>query len=344
MLSNVLDIVGLNSDFAAEARSRGLTRRIIKLLEPAALHMNPDDPGLVLQSRELLERTALYAAVGDHDNLELNFQRVDLLAQAFELLGLTRVSDIPDPFRRVWVCSALNERIRGVALTCENGEIAVFCPPGAKQLGEGTTLDLAFRGFSSPISFPLKLDDSCLFPGGLMLHLTRPEGQGLIGRSEPRYHVQLEGRASRRHVTDPQPCKVLDMSLSGLRMQSTSRFDAQEILSLSVALGDEQNEPLTCEALVCWTRKTPDGLHEHGLAYHELHSSKLYQLQQFLKGQEAADPAAAVEPEAPKPAEAPRQPANSQPDPQAHGGKVILNPDDDAEPLFDDDDGFILMD
>ena len=335
MLSNLLDIVGLKSEFASEARSRGLTRRIIKVLEPAALHLNPDDPGLVLQSRELLERTAIFAAVGESNNLELNFQRVDLLAQAFELLGLTRVSDIPDPFRRVWVCSGLNQRIRGVALTCENGEIAVFCPPGAKQLGEGTTLELAFRGFSSPISFPLKLNDSCLFPGGLMLHLTRPEGQGLIGRSEPRFHVQLEGAVNRRHLTELLSCAVMDMSLSGLRMQSSARFDAQEILSLSLDLDDGIDEPLSCEALVCWTRRNDEDLHEHGLTFHDLHSQQLHRLQQFLQGEEVAVPKA---PEASEPEQTPLLDQNE------NAGLVILDPTGDAEPLFDDDDGFILMD
>ena len=213
MLDSLIDLVGLTTEFQSEARSRGLSWSDARLIEPAAKIVNPEDPGLVLQSRELLERTALQAAVGDCGNLELSYKRVDRLARLFERLALARSSDIPDPFRRVWVASGHDDRTEGVALTCENGEIAVFCPPGARKLSEGAVLDLSYRGFSSSVRFPLKLVDSCLFPGGLMLHLARPDGQGAIGRSQPRYDVRRDGSVHRRHLspqctrahTDHQP-------------------------------------------------------------------------------------------------------------------------------------------
>lgn len=283
MLKTLLDRRGARSEFVAEARQRGLSRRMARLIEPSARHVHPDDPGLVLQSRELLERTALHAAAGDHGNLELSYRRVDRLAAAFEELALTRVTDIPDPFRRVWVRDAAGQRTEGVALTCENGEIAIFCPPAMKQLAEGTTFQLSYRGFNSSVRMPLVLSDSCLFPGGLMLHLVRPGGEGAIGRAEPRHDVRLAGSVRRLHAQDGADCEALDMSLSGVRIRCAERFDVQEILACTLWFGADP-EPFAFDAIVRWLRPADSGPHQIGIEFQQLSAAQVHRLEVFLTG------------------------------------------------------------
>lgn len=286
MIDSLRELVGLSSEFLAEARNQGLTWSDARLIEAAARTVSPDDPGLVLQSRELLERTALEAAVGDGGNLELSYRTVDRLARIFERLGMARSSDIPDPFRRVWVGTGGKDRTAGVALTVENGEIAVFCPAGAKGLSEGAALELSYRGFTSSVGLPLRLVDSCLFPGGLMLHLSRPGGQGGIGRGQPRYRVQLDGSVNRRHLSDRLPCQVLDMSLSGVRLECSQQYDPQEVLAMAVWLSHEDPEPFSFEARVAWSRSREDGAAEHGVEFIELGAQELHRLQAFLHERE----------------------------------------------------------
>jgi len=49
-----------------------------------------------------------------------------------EKLGFARASDVPDPFRRVWVTSSKVRR-RGVILSCQDGDVAVLCPREASR-------------------------------------------------------------------------------------------------------------------------------------------------------------------------------------------------------------------
>lgn len=286
MISNLLDRFATAGGFVRQARTLGLSARVARLLEPGARHVCPDDPGQVLGSRELLERAALYAAVGDGGNLELSFRKVNLLAGCLETLELTRTGDVPDPFRRVWVSNELGDRARAVALTRENDEIAIFCPPDSKRISEeGTILTLSYRGFSSSVEYKLRLGDSCLFPGGLMLHLTRLEGEGTIGREQERFDVECPGSVRWVDETgEPRetPCEVLDISQGGVRMECAERIAPGHSVSVTLDLPDGQREPFSFDAAVCWARPGGQGRQGHGLLFCALSTDRHARLQQCL--------------------------------------------------------------
>lgn len=228
--------------------------------------------------------------VGDHGNLELSFQRVNLLAGALETLGLTRASDVPDPFRRVWVSSQNGVRTRGVALTCENDEIAVFCPPGGTQVSDaGTIMKLSYRGFSSPVEFKLRMNDSCLFPGWLMLHLSRVEGSGRIGRQKQRFDVSLSGtvRDAPADAADPgegeQACEVLDISSGGVRMECARQYPEGIRVECAIWLTDGAAQAFTFEADVRWVRPGSQDRESHGLLFANLSQENTRRLERYLE-------------------------------------------------------------
>ena len=246
------------SDFVREARARGVPAATARALELAAQATCADDPLRVLDSRELFERTAKQTVMGDAGNLELSFDLVDRLAQAVEQLKLGRVSDVPDPFRRVWVADRDGQRVRGVVFRHELDELAVFCPPGERRLGElGSTVTIGYRGFASSVDYDLLVDDSVRLPEALVLHLKHESGSGRIGRRQDRYPVELRGSlrlvdrvagAEGRTAGELHPCTVVDVSLGGLGLVcdaglgSAEELGREARLEVRVNLGAEAGE------------------------------------------------------------------------------------------------------
>lgn len=285
MLSQLLTRFGSSSEFVRAATSRGLPRAVSRLLEQGACHVCPDQVTRVLESRELLEQAALHVATGNGANLELSFSRINLLAECFETLELTRTTDIPDPFRRVWVSNDSGSRICGVALTCENDEIAVFCPADGKLVAdEGHVLTIAYRGFSSTVEFQLRLIDSCLFPGGLMLHLSRVEGGGGIGRRQQRFDVDLPGAIRSRNGERDRSCLVLDISMGGLRVECERPLEGGQRLGIKVWLPDGEIDAFVADTELCWVRPGSSGRQAHGLRFVELNARQERRLSLFLLG------------------------------------------------------------
>lgn len=275
--------------FIRTARSRGVRARVARILESAAWEISPEGPERILNSRELFERAAMRAVVGDVGNLELSFGLVDVLASTVETLGLARSSDVPDPFRRVWISSESGTRRRGVVLRCEGGEIAVFCSTvGDPISGVGSVLNLSYRGFSSPVEYGLRLDDAVRLPGALVLHLTRLDSLGAIGRTQPRLgvHIHAQVRALQPNEDEnggePTPCEILDISSGGLCMVCTTTYDTGQEVCLELSLPDDSEEPLSAHAIVCWSRQDTEGRCSHGLLLIDLPELPMERLQRFL--------------------------------------------------------------
>jgi len=159
--------------FVRDARSRGLSFRIARLLESSAAEICPQHPSRILGSRELFERAALHAAARRGGNLELSFPHRGCARDVRRKARLRARSDVPDPFRRVWVTSSKVRR-RGVILSCQDGDVAVLCPREHRALSdEGDVWKLSYRGFSSTVEYTLRLDDPVRLPRGYIVNLTR---------------------------------------------------------------------------------------------------------------------------------------------------------------------------
>lgn len=281
-------------NFVSEARARGLSLRVARRLEPAAGELEAENPERVLASRELFEQAAMGAVVVDVANLELSFQIVDSLASAVETLGLARTSDIPDPFRRVWVRTEEGLRLSGVVLTCRDGEIAVYCSPGAEPImGTGRMLNLQYRGFSSTVEYDLKLNDSVLLPGGQVLHLTRPD-HGHIGRFNQRHEVHIHGRVraldadacdeTGNEVLEGEfdPCEIIDVSPKGMRMECDEAYEVGRTLAIEVPLPDGNDAPFAARGIVRWSS---DGLgvrHSYGIRFKDLPAELAERMERFV--------------------------------------------------------------
>jgi len=273
---------GSSGSFRRAARRRGLRSKVARILAPAARELSPNAPEDVLDSRELFEKAAMRAVIGEAGNLELSFRLVDALASALERLGLARESDVPDPFRRVWVESDSGMRNRGVVLRCQAGEVAVFCPPRGKSSEDiGSVLHVHYRGFSSQVGYDLRLNDAVRLPGALVLHLTRLEGSGAIGRSAYRYPVSLAALACGGDGKQ-EACEVLDISSGGLHMQGTQAYDMGEIVHIEVQLGDADERPFTAQGDVRWIVES-EGRHNHGLMFRDLPAPHVDRLMRFLR-------------------------------------------------------------
>lgn len=271
--------------FLREARARRLPARVARLLERSAAEICPQQPTRILESRELFERAAMHAAAGKGGNLELSFRTVDALATSVETLGLARSSDVPDPFRRVWV-QGVGTRRPGVVLACGDGEVAVLCPPARGVLPEaGSVLKLGYRGFSSTVEYELRLDDPVRLPRGQILNLTRTDGRGAIGRVHERFPVYLRARVQRREPGaagfERVPCEILDFSASGVRMECNESFATGDALSLEIELPDG-GEPLATPAAVRWARAGSAGQHSHGLLFTDLSKPARERLDRFM--------------------------------------------------------------
>lgn len=276
--------------FVRAARARGIRTRAARTLESAANEVSPGDPARVLDSRELFQEAATLAVVGDGGNLELSFSLVDGLASTVETLGLARSTDVPDPFRRVWVSNGSGQRIRGVVLTCRDGELAVFCPPAERSLSEiGGVLWLRYRGFDSSVEYDLQLDDAVRLPGALVLHLKRRSGQGAIGRSSVRYPTSLPGVIRVLDLTDdeaaarPVSCVATDISTGGMALDSRIQFVQGERVRVELDLPDGNDSKFAAEAVVRWSRDSAPGIHGVGIAFANLPRPRADRLESFLQ-------------------------------------------------------------
>ncbi len=281
--------------FTRAARSRGVRSRVANALEPAARELFPNHPEEVLTSRQAFEQAAMHAVVGDAGNLELSFSLVDVLASAVETLGLARASDVPDPFRRVWVRSTSGARKRGVVIRCESGEVAVFCPPSQDRFTDaGHMLKLSYRGFSSSVEYDLMLNDLVRLPEAVVLHLTRPEGGGAIGRDQRRMTVDLKGKlrvpgaVESGEQANSISCQVLDASAGGLRIASDSPLAPGRELEVELLLPGEE-EPIALRTLVCWNRTDDSDRRTQGLQVTEHSTSAAAAYERHLHSLLAAD-------------------------------------------------------
>lgn len=266
-----------SQEFTLTARAHRLKRGAVSALESAARSLFSERPERVLNERESFESAATYAVLGEAGNLELSYGQVDDLATTAERLALTRASDIPDPFRRVWICGAGGERKRGVVLRREPNQIAVFCPPSRDSfLTTGDNLFLEYRGFEDGARLELELRDSVLLPNALVLHLTRPSA-GAIGRSQVRIDVQfagtlrvaLEGAPSNASAADLTlwPVKVLDISSGGVRIASEFPESSGREVELELDLPDETGPRIRLPAVLRWNRVDEHGRRTQGLQF-----------------------------------------------------------------------------
>ena len=258
--------------FLSSARARGVRSKVARALKSAALALFPENPQVVLSSRVAFEQAATHAVIGDAGNLELSFGLVDALAGAVETLGLARASDVPDPFRRVWVINRDGARKRGVVLRCAEGEVAVFCPPSQDPFtGAGHVMKLSYRGFASSVEYELHLNDAVRLPGALVLHLTRPGGGGAIGRDNRRIQVDLRGsvralgNSAGPEWTEWTACHILDVSAGGMRIASDLPLGPGQELEVQLSLPDDDEQPIEPKAIVCWNRADQDGNRCQGL-------------------------------------------------------------------------------
>ena len=295
MIPSIFRRLGAPSSFVRAATLRGLPVKVARLLEPAALELHPDRPEAVLESRGLLQRAALKALVGDGGNLELSFEHADALAATMDALQLSQVSDVPEPFRRVWIATGTSDRTSGVVLTCEQGELGVFCPPETKKIPEAcSSATLSYRGFTSSVELELRLSDSCRFPGGLMLHLSRKRGGGDIGRRQERLEVHFQATLGppepAAEQTEREPCEVLDISTGGARVACAGPFQSGLQRILTLPLPGEPGPPLSTLSAICWSRQDDRGAWSAGLLFVDPGEAFTERLLHFLGRQKAAAP------------------------------------------------------
>jgi len=276
--------------FVRQACSRGIKRGVAKALEPAAREIAPEDPQSILESRELFEQAAMRTVIGDAGNLELSFGLVDGLASAVEELGLARASDVPDPFRRVWVENPEGRRRRGVVLTLEREEISVFCPPASEAIASiGSPLILRYRGFSSSVQYELLLNDSVSLPGTQILHLTRLAGSGAIGRGSDRYSVSIEALAGfvpKQDEGAPEPpveCHVIDLSSGGVQFVCTRLYQTGDTIDLRFPIPDGEPAAFHVRGEIMWIGGACDAGHSQGLRFQELNPRDQERLDMYLR-------------------------------------------------------------
>ncbi len=315
----------LSASFLRQARGHRLPKKASGVLEHAARTLFGGSAERVFSSREDFEAAAAFAVIGEAGNLELSYGRVDALATALERLKLVRQSDIPDPFRRVWIYGPEGERKRGVVLRREDNAIAVFCPPSRDEfISTGCSLFVEYRGFDEGTRFELQLLDSVLLPEALVLHLVRPSA-GAIGRSQERVDIQFagtlrvapEGAVGEVPPADLTlwPAQILDISSGGVRIASEIPEANGRELELEFALPDDPGGPVRMPAVLRWNRVDERGRRTQGLQFAEAEPEDqrryLRFLSRFLEIEEPA-PSATPQPEA---ASAPPQTAGRESDP-----------------------------
>ncbi|MHC4380922.1 MAG: PilZ domain-containing protein [Planctomycetota bacterium] len=260
--------------FLAAARSKGLPSKLAKSLQPAADNLYPEEPESILESRSRFEEAALRSVSKDLTELQLTFKTVEALATAVDTLNLARSGEVPDPFRRVWVQNENGDREKGVAFTCSDGELTVFCPPGSSFSAEiGSEICLSHRGSSSKVAYDLQLNDSVRLPGSEALHLGRRGGGNSAGRVTKRHDVEIMGFIQEQAAADDQrtpiPCKILDISIGGARLECHFQFEKGTPVHLDVFLDDGISEPFSVDCVARWSSSDQDG-NQVGLQFGDL--------------------------------------------------------------------------
>ena len=164
----------------------------------------------------------------------------------------------------------------------------MILPRARERIGAGSFVRLSYRGFTSAVEYELQVGDEVLLPGGLVLHLTRPSGEGTIGRSHHRFavHFKAEVRALSGESQDVViPCEVLDLSLGGLRLEGSVTFNRGERVRVDVPLRDGIDEPLRTFGEVRWTREATAARRSIGVQFTGLDEGSAKRLVRFLKGQ-----------------------------------------------------------
>lgn len=275
-----------SDQFLSAARQKGLSVKLARTLQAAAHELFPEDPSSILGSRSRFEETALQAISHDLGNLELSFEWLDNLASAVETLDLARTSEMPDPFRRVWVENKDGARAQGVVLAVRDQEIAVFCPHTKKPLEKiGSAIELIYRESSSLVSYELMLNDAVRLPGTNVLHLKRRNGIGSIGRVTKRHEVETVGfvrmQSADGQPLSPTPCKILDISIGGARLGCSADFDKGTPLHLDVFLDDGISEPLSMQCTARWSQPVPEG-HHIGVQFGDLSKPQSARLEEAM--------------------------------------------------------------
>lgn len=270
------DLVEMPNRRRSPMRGR-LPKRLAKALMPSARALFPENPEIVLESRPEFERAASNAVLGDAGNLNLSYKLADAFAGAVEDLGFVSSVDTPMPFSRVWIADDAGATREGVVLRCEYDEIAVFCPPTTAPFRpSGPEMRLSYRGALNSTVFDLHVNDAVRLPEALVLHLTRPGGSGGIGRDKLRVHVNLVGgvRAlgdvNLLEWTEWHHCEVLDLSATGMRIQSDLPFPENQTVELTLVLDDGSHLPFEATAKIRWNRSDENGQRSQGLLLSDL--------------------------------------------------------------------------
>jgi len=156
-----------------------------------------------------------------------------------------------------------------------------------KSFGElGCMLDVAYRGIKSAINYKLQLNDSVRLPNTYVLHLTRPTGQGAIGRLHKRFVVNLPGFVHQTNAdestSEPIPCKLKDISLGGVCLKCSAEFKPGASVYLEAFLKDGSVKPFGIECTASWMKNTPEGSLV-GLQFGELDDASLQRLNAVLQ-------------------------------------------------------------
>lgn len=276
------------SAFQVAARGRGLSAKQAKMLEPAAVSLFGETPQEVLESRESFQQVVSETIRRDLAELELSFAAAEECAAALELLDLGRCSEVPDPYRRVWVDSADGHHLQGVVLPGREGEVAVFCPlKGEMPEGISAELELRYRECETDIRFELQVLDSVRLPNARVLHLGRRRDAGTgHGRVTHRHEIEVVGfvrRIDADHGPEtPLPCRVVDISLGGTRLLCAARIEEGIHLQLDIFLDDGMAAPLSVTCQVRWVEVVPEG-NQIGLHFENLPETQSKRLEQAIR-------------------------------------------------------------
>lgn len=280
-----------STPFVEEAHRNGLPMKVAKTLDSAVQDLYPEEPASILKSRDRFEKTAQRSISEELGKLALSYDSLNALAMAVETLDLARSGEVPDPFRRVWVQNEEGARMEGVVLTCIGIEVAVFCDSADHSFAKsGSVIQLSYREASSTIVYELQLNDLVRLPKTNVLHLGRRSGVGSIGRVTERHDVEIMGflqqEAEDGEKPKAMPCKILDISMDGVRLVGKMNPKELERIHLDVFLDDDITEPFSVECAARWSKPVLEG-YQVGLQFSELsqgHADRLQKAIQLFQG------------------------------------------------------------
>lgn len=279
--------IGSDAAFQHRLRTAGLGRALCARLEATALEVTPGAPAELLKTRRGFEELARRCVASDAADLRLSYATVDALSRASERLGLARDGEEPHPFRRVWLQPEGSSRRRaGAIVRYRDEEVAVFLPSRRSlDLPLGNQLTMTYRGVTSSATFTLRLNDALRLPGAQVLHLTRPDGQGTLGRGSVRYDVHFGARVAPGGAGAEgfEDCTVRDISAGGLRLESAGAFEVGDLIQLELPLGDGVEAPLQLRAGVRWSGTGEGGLQAIAVRFRDLSHAGDMRLQAFLR-------------------------------------------------------------